>query len=214
MKPTLAGVHHLEPMLSLDCTYDPQAVAGWVRNVNCRVFAEPKIDGVAAEAVYVDGKLESVTTRGDGITGRDITDRAHWILPEEIGTRGVLGVRGELVIPFNQFQPTWKRPDARNYVAHCTTCLDSRRLALAGAVFVAYDVVGVHEYLYLPKFKAPCHIQHPCDGIVFKVASRSTRIRLGATKRAPRWALAYKGSVDELHGLDALRDIPLPNVRL
>jgi NAD-dependent DNA ligase len=98
-------------------------------------------------------------------------------------------------------------------VAHLTTCLDSRKLALAGAVFVAYDVAGDCDSIS-SGFKTPNAEEYPCDGIVLKAANRSDRARIGATRRAPRWALAYKGAVDALHGLDALADIPLPNVRL
>jgi DNA ligase (NAD+) len=213
MKPTLAGVHHLEPMLSLNSTYDPQAVAAWARHVNCRVFAEPKLDGVAASVRYVDGKLESVATRGDGVTGRDITDRCQRLVDNIVRARGVIEVRGEIVFPMRVWKGNWTRADARNRVAHLTTCNNSHLMALEGAAFVACDVVGDAEEIPFVFNEADSWI-HPCDGIVLKCANRSDRARLGATKRAPRWALAYKGEVDELRGLDALRDIQLPNVRL
>ena len=125
----------------------------------------------------------------------------------------MVGVRGEIVIPVNRFASGWSRADARNRVAHLTTCLDSRRLALEGAAFVAYDVVGDADSIS-SEFRTPNAEEFPCDGIVFKVVSRLNRAHLGATRRAPRWALAYKWSVDELRGLGDLEGIPLPNVRL
>jgi len=211
MKPTLAGVHHITPMLSLDCAYDPQAVVAWVQSVGCAVVAEPKLDGVAASVRYVDGNLESVATRGDGITGRDITDRAERLMPSLINCRGVCEVRGEFVIPRHLWQFGWTQADARNRVAHLTTCRDSTWLGAEGAEFVAYDVAGDLDSVPMAfaQYNSDCH---PCDGIVFKVVSRSDRERLGATKRAPRWAIAYKGEASALRGLRGLEDIPIPNV--
>lgn len=199
-------------MLSMDCTYDPHAVAAWVWSVGCPVVAESKLDGVAASARYVDGFLESVATRGDGITGRDITDRGHRLVPDVVRARGVIEVRGEIVFPMRVWQGNWTRADARNRIAHLTTCHNTHWMSLEGAVFVAYDVVGDSDFIP-HEFNGPNPDRYPCDGIVFKCANREDRTRLGATKRSPRWAIAYKGEVDALRGLHGLEGIRLPSVQ-
>ncbi len=63
-------------------------------------MAEPKIDGLAVELVYRDGKLELASTRGDGITGEDITAQVKTIQAIPLSLRkeypGTLEVRGEV----------------------------------------------------------------------------------------------------------------------
>jgi len=213
MKPSLAGVHHITPMLSLDCTYDPQAVIAWVRSVGCAVVAEPKLDGVAASARYVDGNLESVATRGDGITGRDITDRVQCLVPAATRERGVFEVRGELVIPKCHWHSADTREGIRTRVAYLLRSRSIWDAQSAGVAFLAYDVVGDCD-LISSEFRTPNAEEFPCDGIVFKVDSRQDRERLGATRRSPRWAIAYKGEASALHGLHDLAGIPIPSVQL
>ena len=74
--------------------------------------AEPKIDGVAVELVYEDGVLTVGSTRGDGVTGEDITRNLRTIrsvplrLLEEkarpLPSR--LEVRGEVYLPVEPFR--------------------------------------------------------------------------------------------------------------
>jgi DNA ligase (NAD+) len=206
----LAGVHHLEPMLSLDCTYLPGAVSAWIESVGCPIVAEPKLDGVAASVRYVDGQLESVATRGDGRVGRDITDRGSCLVPYTTRERGVFEVRGEIVLPMRVWHFHESQAAARNRVAHLVTRNDSRSLLQSGAVFVAYDFCG--DCTEVPwGFLEPDATRFPCDGVVFKVTNRSDRTRLGSTRRAPRWAIAYKGAASAFRGLHDLAGIPLPS---
>ncbi|MBA4149859.1 MAG: NAD-dependent DNA ligase LigA [Verrucomicrobia bacterium] len=73
-------VQHLAPMLSLDNTYSQQEVRDFVARVQKLVpdetlewTVEPKVDGVAVNLRYEEGKLVCGATRGDGTTGDDIT---------------------------------------------------------------------------------------------------------------------------------------------
>lgn len=73
-------VQHLAPMLSLDNTYSQQEVRDFVARVQRLVpdqtlewTVEPKVDGVAVNLRYENGKLVCGATRGDGTTGDDIT---------------------------------------------------------------------------------------------------------------------------------------------
>ena len=70
---------------------------------------EPKIDGLAIELIYADGVLTTASTRGDGITGEDVTDNVRTIrsLPLRLTGSGVpriLEVRGEVYLSLEAFQ--------------------------------------------------------------------------------------------------------------
>lgn len=64
-----------------------------------------KMDGMSAEATYVDGDLKRVATRGDGKIGVDITAIARCIpdLPQKVPVTGTLVVRGEICVLKSQF---------------------------------------------------------------------------------------------------------------
>lgn len=68
--------------------------------------AEPKLDGIALNVVYENGNLKTAATRGDGITGEDVTANAKTIsnLPQSIDNAPeLLEVRGEVVLTFADF---------------------------------------------------------------------------------------------------------------
>jgi DNA ligase (NAD+) len=62
---------------------------------------EHKFDGIALSNRYMQGKLEVVATRGDGIEGEDVTRILKTVdcIPQSIGFLGELEVRGELLLP-------------------------------------------------------------------------------------------------------------------
>ena len=72
-------VTHLEPMYSLDNAFSPEELLAWLDRVVGAMgilpplLCELKIDGLAVDAVYRDGRLASLATRGDGSTGEDVT---------------------------------------------------------------------------------------------------------------------------------------------
>ena len=73
-------VAHKYPMLSLANTYNVQDVADWYESVSRGLGGEPfevccemKYDGLSISLTYVDGKLVSGVTRGDGVHGDDVT---------------------------------------------------------------------------------------------------------------------------------------------
>ncbi|KGI81729.1 NAD-dependent DNA ligase LigA [Actinopolyspora erythraea] len=73
------AVDHLERMLSLDNAFDVSELTTWVHRVQRETetepdfLCEPKIDGLAINLVYRNGRLERALTRGDGRTGEDVT---------------------------------------------------------------------------------------------------------------------------------------------
>ena len=87
-----------------------------------RVFISPKLDGLSAVAYYENGKLVKGITRGNGIEGKDITEKLNIILGNEIIDKEFTGaVRGELIISKANWQEVLnKNPDLiapRNYAA-------------------------------------------------------------------------------------------------
>jgi DNA ligase (NAD+) len=105
--------HHL-PMLSLDNTYSEEEVANFYARITrllpkekIPIVIEPKVDGVAVSLLYENGKLHYAATRGDGVTGDNITQNIKTIrsIPERL--RGaapkVLEVRGEVFMDKNGF---------------------------------------------------------------------------------------------------------------
>jgi DNA ligase (NAD+) len=73
------AVDHLERMLSLDNTFDTDEFGAWVDRVEKELGAgtaylcELKIDGLAINLLYENGRLTRALTRGDGRTGEDVT---------------------------------------------------------------------------------------------------------------------------------------------
>ncbi|MHA1909864.1 MAG: DNA ligase LigA-related protein, partial [Candidatus Thorarchaeota archaeon] len=76
----LEKVKHPIPMVSLKTVYDEDTVRSFDRTCRTELnrdeveyVAELKFDGVAVELEYDEGKLVLASTRGDGITGEDVT---------------------------------------------------------------------------------------------------------------------------------------------
>lgn len=95
-------------MFSLDNAYSPaemlefhHRVEGGLRAGDIPRFTiEPKLDGASIEVVYEHGRIAMATTRGDGVTGEDITTNVRTIrgVPHTIAHRGKITLRGEVVI--------------------------------------------------------------------------------------------------------------------
>lgn len=107
-------VTHLQPMYSLDNSFNPEELVAWCERVKGTLNHEPqylcelKIDGLAVDAVYRKGQLESLATRGDGITGEDVTVNAAFIasIPKTLIGKSIpvlLEVRGEVFYPLEAF---------------------------------------------------------------------------------------------------------------
>jgi len=81
------SVTHLTPMLSLGNAFSEQEMIEFHERIRRLLgdraeldyVAEPKIDGVAVNLVYEDGRLAVGSTRGDGTTGEDVTQNLRTI---------------------------------------------------------------------------------------------------------------------------------------
>lgn len=110
-------VTHRVPMLSLDNAMDEGEIRDFAIRVQkslpgetVQFVCEPKIDGLAVELVYENGVFISGSTRGDGITGEDITQNLKTIrsiplrLMPNLPIPTLLEVRGEVYMDKADFQ--------------------------------------------------------------------------------------------------------------
>ena len=109
------AVDHLERMLSLDNCFSPEELAQWAGRVerdagttDFHYLCELKIDGLAVNLLYENGRLTRALTRGDGRTGEDVTNNVRTIdgIPHQLeGTDhpARVEVRGEVYFPVEAF---------------------------------------------------------------------------------------------------------------
>jgi DNA ligase (NAD+) len=114
---TFAEVRHRVPMMSLDNAFTFEELQAWGKRMERYIsggvdfVAELKIDGVAISLLYENGRLVRGATRGNGISGEDITANVRTIsvIPERLAlpaakTPSVLEVRGEVYMPLSSFE--------------------------------------------------------------------------------------------------------------
>jgi DNA ligase (NAD+) len=107
---------HLQPMLSLDNTYDEKEFFEFDQRLQ-RIFGtgdltyvvEPKIDGVAISLTYENGKLITATTRGNGVEGDIVTQNILHIegLPQVLSGSSfpeLIEIRGEIFMSHQEFE--------------------------------------------------------------------------------------------------------------
>lgn len=106
-----ATVQHPYPMLSLSNVYNRDELDAWslrlsriLPDTEFSYVTEPKIDGLAVALTYENGVLQRGATRGDGITGEDVTANLRTVRniplrlqrPDSIALPRVIEVRGEV----------------------------------------------------------------------------------------------------------------------
>jgi DNA ligase (NAD+) len=163
-----AKVTHARPMLSLDNAFDDEDVRAFFQSVHnffrspedlkrvdpaaIEVAAEPKIDGLSCSLRYEDGVLVMAATRGDGVTGEDVTANAKTLktVPHRLKTRSwpeAIEIRGEIYMERPAFfalnrereqagEPVFANP--RNAAAGSLRQLDASITASRPLKFFAY----------------------------------------------------------------------------
>ena len=156
-----ASVRHAVPMLSLEKKDTLDGLRDFDRTIreqlpgeSIEYVLEPKIDGVSIGLRYVDGCLALGATRGDGVTGDDITANVRTIraIPIRLTTSSppsLLEVRGEVYIPLADFKRLNDRvreagenvfPNPRNAAAGTLKQLNPRVVAERPLSAVFYAV--------------------------------------------------------------------------
>jgi DNA ligase (NAD+) len=108
-------VEHPLPLLSLGNAFSNEELTAWYNRISRLIpgqkfdFAcEHKIDGLAVALTYINGKLATGATRGDGVRGEDITQNLRTVrsiplsVPEDAPPR--FEVRGEVFLPRAGFE--------------------------------------------------------------------------------------------------------------
>lgn len=163
-------VKHLVPMLSLGNVYNAEEMRAFTERVReslplsskIEYVMEPKIDGLACSLIYEDGVLVRAATRGDGVTGENVTVNVRTIksvpkrLPEIPGEEmpELLDVRGEVYMSRDAFvKLNDKRREAgetefanpRNAAAGSLRQLNAEVTAERELSFFAYYIMGAGE---------------------------------------------------------------------
>jgi DNA ligase (NAD+) len=154
---------HIEKMMSLDNVFDNDELATWFDRVekdspNPEYLCELKVDGLAINLLYENGQLTRALTRGNGVTGEDVTLNVQTIkgLPHILTGKKIpalIEVRGEVFLPvaaFNQLneeleeagKPLFANP--RNCAAGSLRQKDPR-ITASRALDVVVHGVGASE---------------------------------------------------------------------
>ncbi len=177
---------HRVAMLSMDNAMDKDELAAFNQRVLRRLdkeeityCCEPKFDGLAVELIYENGIFARGGTRGDGLTGEDVTSNLKTIKSIPLRLKGLenhdlLEVRGEVVIFKKAFQelnleraeqgePLFANP--RNAAAGSLRQLDSRITASRSLVFFAYGVSDASQTGHDSQYSVLSHL----GGLGFRI---------------------------------------------
>ncbi|MEO1213740.1 MAG: NAD-dependent DNA ligase LigA [Bacteroidota bacterium] len=154
---------HIRPMLSLNNSYSQAEIGDFDEQVDklaggkaYTYLLEHKFDGVSLSLHYENGLLVRGVTRGDGVSGDDITANVKTIRSIPLRLRGddfpaQLEVRGEVIMPLDAFQRLNEkraseglelRANPRNTTSGTLKNQDSGIVAERGLVFFAFYLAG------------------------------------------------------------------------
>ena len=166
------SVEHSIPMLSLDNGFNDSDVIDFDLRIKKNLgtdrdiiyTAEPKLDGVAVELVYENGRLVSASTRGDGFKGELITSNVRtipWVpmvleskkdktIPSRLEARGEVFIRKQAFKRLNEERlrenlPPFANP--RNAAAGSLRQLDSRITAKRPLEIFFYGIGVVTDFV-------------------------------------------------------------------
>ena len=129
-------VTHKIPMMSLSNVFSESEIASFdekirKENINPQYVCELKIDGLSVSLLYEKGKLVRAATRGDGVTGEDITHNAKTIktIPLKLKESIDIEVRGEIYMSKKTLEVINKERSKNN-----EPLLKNARNAAAGSI--------------------------------------------------------------------------------
>lgn len=158
-------IAHWSPMLSLANTYSKEELSDFIHklqvkvNERCSYILEPKVDGMAINLLYKNGKLFKALTRGDGKTGEDVTqniltidsipDVLNGYVPEQVEVRGEVYISEQDFSKINHEQEALGLEpfaNARNLASGSVKLLDPKEIKTRRLSFVAHGI-GPYEAL-------------------------------------------------------------------
>ena len=147
-------IRHKIPMLSLSNAFNEEDLHNFEKKINnflnlketnsMEYSAEPKIDGISASLIYIDGKFTKGLSRGDGTEGEDITQNLETIkdIPSRIKEKNFpeeIDIRGEVFIENNDFKKiNEKFANPRNAASGSLRQKDPTVTARIPLKFIAY----------------------------------------------------------------------------
>ncbi len=155
--------NHSFPMLSLSNTYSKEEIIDFVNRSSQLLNGEElewvcelKYDGLAISLLYEDGKFVRALTRGDGVSGDDVSDNIRTIksIPLELYGENIpsrFEIRGEVVFPHKAFEEfnlkrieSGEEPFAnpRNAASGSIKLLDSKEVAQRKLECFLYYIIG------------------------------------------------------------------------
>ena len=144
---------HESPMLSLDKTKSPEALAEWLGSQ--KGLLSWKLDGLTIVLTYDNGQLQKAVTRGNGEVGEIITNNARVFknVPVTIPFKGKLVLRGEAIITYSDFErineqipeadAKYKNP--RNLCSGSVRQLNNKITAQRNVHFFAFTLVSAQD---------------------------------------------------------------------
>lgn len=155
-------VTHETPMLSFDDIFNSDEIESFDNRIkkvvkNPSYTLEPKMDGLSGSLIYKDGILVRAATRGDGVTGENITQNVKTIksVPLKLTEKIDIEVRGEIYMSKLSFERAniEKRKNKekefanpRNAAAGSIRQLDSKITAKRGLDYMAYFIPNPEKY--------------------------------------------------------------------
>lgn len=213
-------IAHSSPMLSANKAKTIDEITRWAGNK--RLVWGYKIDGMNVELIYVDGTLERAVSRGDGLTGDDITEQSKLMVgvPSNISRLGMVNIRGEAYIPLSRFNPDGEHKSPRNLAVGTLRSKTPSDVAERGVHFMAWDIMddtltGMKKIITLKELgfktadQGPLEISYletlyksitddrtkfdfEMDGLVMKYDDVTDRQSAGETSHHPKWLIALK----------------------
>jgi len=228
---SFASWTHRMPMLSLAnamnedelAAFDTRVKKGLDTEKDLEYMAEPKLDGLAVELVYENGFFVNGSTRGDGITGEDITQNLKTILAIPLSLRKngqktppLLEVRGEVFITKDGFKklnrnqekeelPPFANP--RNAAAGSLRQLDSKITATRHLSIYCYEagrIDGISFDTHEDFLSTLKEWGFPVNPEIQKVNNAETMIAFHRNLEAKRDSLPYEidGTVFKVNAIN------------
>ena len=222
---------HRMPMLSLAnamnedelAAFDTRVKKGLDTEKDLEYMAEPKLDGLAVELVYENGFFVNGSTRGDGITGEDITQNLKTILAIPLSLRKngqktppLLEVRGEVFITKDGFKklnrnqekeelPPFANP--RNAAAGSLRQLDSKITATRHLSIYCYEagrIDGISFDTHEDFLSTLKEWGFPVNPEIQKVNNAETMVAFHRNLEAKRDSLPYEidGTVFKVNAIN------------
>ena len=157
-------IKHKIPMLSLSNAFSENNIVDFLKKIKnflklsndykIEIIAEPKIDGISASLHYINGQLKLGLSRGDGITGEDITLNLKTIRSIPARLKGSkfpenIEIRGEVYISKKDFKNiSNKFANPRNAAGGSLRQKDSLETKKIPLQFIAYAFGFVKQKLF------------------------------------------------------------------